>query len=82
MSDYMEMFEKKFKRDNMSYAEEMDYLFMLNAPNQYGVEKEIMEYWENNPNATVKELYDFFDELVPDGTLPIGDDGSDLLSEE
>jgi len=82
MSEYEMIFENRYKKDSMNYAEEMDYLFMINAPEQYGVEDEMLEYLKDNPEATVIDLIEYFDGLVPDGTLPIGDDGSDLLEDD
>ena len=78
MSEYRELFEKKYSKGKMDYAEEMDFKFMANAPEQYGVEDEMLEYLKNNPDATVVELFDQFDKIAPEG-LADGDDGADLL---
>jgi hypothetical protein len=82
MTEYRTLFESRFKKDNMDYAEEQDYLFMLNAPEQYGVEVEMLNYLKNNSDISVRGMFDYFDKLVPDGTLPIGFDGSDLLEDD
>ena len=81
MTEYRTLFESRYKKDNMDYAEEMDYLFMFLAPKQYGVEDEMLKYLKDNPEATVIELLDFFDEIAPEG-LPDGDDGSDLIEDD
>lgn len=47
------------------------YLYLLNAPEQTGCEEEISEYWENNPDISLKELYmacsNIEDKLYPNG---------------
>lgn len=49
----------------------------------YGYEftDEILEFIEEHPEATRKELWQYFDESVPDGFAP-GDDGSEWILEE
>ena len=53
--------------DDAEYEEEADFLWMLNAPEQCHVEKEVLEYMRANPKASLKNLIDFFDSLFPDG---------------
>lgn len=78
MSEYRELFEQRFKKEKMDYREEMEYLFMLNAPEQYQVEDEVLNYLKSHPNATIAELSDYYDEISPHGLAP-DDDGADLL---
>ena len=43
----------------------------------YQVEDEMLEYAQKHPDASMKELIEYFDEVAPDGLTP-GDDGLDL----
>ena len=81
MSEYKNTFESRYKKDDMDYADEMDYLFMLNAPEQYGVENEMLKYLNDDSHHSVRELFEYFDVIAPKG-LPIGDDGYDLLEDD
>ena len=40
---------------------------MLNAPEQCHVEDEVLEYMKAHPDASLKDLVNFFDSLFPDG---------------
>lgn len=61
-----------------AYETHEDYLFLLNAPRDYQVEPEMLEYAKAHPDATIKELSDYFDTVASEG-LPPGDDGADLM---
>ena len=61
----------------MSYADENNLLWLLNAPEGYQVEDEMLKYAHEHPDASMKELIEYFDEVAPDGLAP-GDDGKDL----
>lgn len=56
-------------------------LYILNAPEQYEFEDEMMDFAKKNPNATLHEFVHYFDITCPDG-LPPGDDGEDLLDND
>ena len=61
-----------------SYETRGYYDWVLMAPAQYLVEPSMLSYVKEHPNATLKEVFCYFDEIVPDGLAP-GDDGEDLL---
>ncbi len=42
-------------------------LWLLNAPAGYQVEDEMLEYDKKHPDASMKELIEYFDEVAPDG---------------
>ena len=44
--------------------------FILEAPEQYENESEMLTYFNNNPDATVKDLLGYFDKITPDGLPP------------
>ena len=81
MSKYVEVLDERLKKDNPSYAEENKFLFMKYAPSDYYFEDEMLEYLTSHPDATLDEVYDYFDANVPDGLAP-DDDGADLLDED
>ena len=74
--EYYESMEPKYVQvlrerytpaDDAEYEEEADFLWMLNAPEQCEVQEEVLDYMEAHPEASLKELVQFFDSLFPDG---------------
>lgn len=43
-----------------------DYLYIINAPGQSGLEPEMLEFAKSHPDATVKELIDYFESMDPE----------------
>ncbi len=79
MSRYREIFEKMYSGcKDKDYASETTYLFMLNAPEEYEKEKEMTVFMEGNPDASLREVFDYFNQITPDGLSP-ADDGTDLI---
>lgn len=66
---------------NGNEEETEELLYVLNAPEQYKFEDEMMTFAKENPNASLHEFAHYFDIACPDG-LPPGDDGSDLLDDD
>lgn len=65
---YMTLLRDKYTPpDDASYEEDAIFLWILNGPVQCGVEDEMLDYMGQHPNASAKELYDFFFSLFPDG---------------
>lgn len=80
MSGYKERFEELYSADkNGDYASETMYYFMLNAPAEYGKEEEMLSFIMSS-DASLRQVFDFFNEITPDGLSPL-DDGEDLLVE-
>ena len=44
-----------------------DYLYLINGPEQDGLEPELLEFAKNNPDASVKELIEYYESLEPEG---------------
>ena len=81
MSKYRDLFSAKYSgMTDMDYATETMYEFMLNAPEAYRTDKQIIEFMEKNPEATLREVFDYFNEITPDGLSP-DDDGEDVITE-
>ncbi len=80
--EYTKIIEERYGQyKNGTYEESNDYLWMFDAPEQYLNEGEMLEYVKSHPEATLKEILNYFDEITPDG-LPPGIDASDLLVDD
>lgn len=60
-----------------NYKKKMAFLWVLNAPEQYENEDEMMEYFLKHPDATIEELDRYFDEITPDGLPPCASEWED-----
>ena len=49
-----------------NYEDVADYLYIINAPGQSGLEPEMLEFAKAHPDATVKELIDYFESMDPE----------------
>lgn len=59
------------ENNNSNYHKKSQFLFVLGAPEDYGIEEEMMEFIRNKRNVTIQELEKRFGELIPDGTPPV-----------
>ena len=55
---------------NESYHKHYQFLFVLSAPEDYGVEDKMLEFISNNSDISIQDLDDYFDEIVPPGEPP------------
>lgn len=53
-----------------NYRDEQQFLFVMEASEQYEVEQEMLAYAKEHPNATVQELDEYFDTITRDGLPP------------
>lgn len=53
-----------------SYEKMNDFLFIMEAAEQYEVEPQMLAYAKERPEATIRELIDYFHSFVPDGLPP------------
>lgn len=66
--EYVQLLREKYTPpDDASYEDDATFLWLLNGPVQCGVEDKMLDYMGQHPNASAKELYDFFFSLFPDG---------------
>lgn len=49
-----------------NYEDVADYLYIINAPGQSGLEPEMLEFAKAHPSVTVKELIDYFESMDPE----------------
>ena len=81
-SKYVKLIRARYDHgQKMSYAEEARFLALLDGPEAYQNEDEMLKYVEDHPDATLDNLMDYWDSITPDG-LPPGDDGADLLDDD
>lgn len=59
------------------YEKIADFYFILEAPEQYENEPEMLLYINNNPDASVKDLLEYFDKITPDGLPPCASEWED-----
>lgn len=72
-SDWVDWVRKKFEPPDdveLSYKDENNFLWLVNAPGQYEVEEKMLAYAKEHPEASKEELIDYFDRIVPDGLPP------------
>lgn len=63
--------------DGDNYDVFSTFLFILAAPEQYEVEDEMLEYLNSHPDATVRELFEYFDSVAPSGLPPCASEWED-----
>ena len=65
--EYVQLLRERYTPvGDAEYEEEADFLWMLNAPKQCCVQEEVLEYMKAHPDATVKELIDYFESMDPE----------------
>lgn len=80
--EYTKIIKERYGQyKNGTYEEKGNYLWIVNAPEQYQNESEMLEFVEKNPNATLKEVFSYWNKITPAGLAP-GDDGADLLEDD
>lgn len=80
-SEFVALMRDRFEEDEMSYNDETTFLFLINAPDQYDNEAEMLKYAKEHPEKTMQELIDYWDSITPDG-LPPGMDPEELVDDE
>lgn len=67
-TEFVELMVDRFSDDvygRNNYEDVADYLYIINAPGQSGLEPEMLEFAKENPDATVKELIEYYESLDP-----------------
>ena len=60
-----------------SYEACGNYLLLINAPEQYEVEPQMLEYAKKHPEATVRQMVEYFVQIVPPGLPPCASEWDD-----
>ena len=63
-SAWVRYVRKQFEPIDDTYEQEVLLLALLNAPEEYAVEEEMLAYAEQHPTATMQELYDYFKQIA------------------
>lgn len=80
-SRYVTLMRERYEKEHMSYDEENIFLFLINGPEQYHNEDKMLKFIQNHPNATMNEVWDYFDEITPHG-YPPGTTEEDFWNDE
>lgn len=74
-SEYLQFIREQYDPGGeMRPVDEAALLFLLNAPENWGIESQVMEYAKAHPEMTVRELADYSFDNAPSWAV---DDGSD-----
>lgn len=67
-SEYLQLIRKRYEYDGeMSYEDEGNLLYLLNMPEELGIEEELLAYAQANKDISAKELVVYLNTLVPMG---------------
>lgn len=67
-TEFVQLMVDRFSDDVYShnnYEDIADLLYIVNGPDQDGLEPEMLEFAKENPDATVKELIEYYESLDP-----------------
>lgn len=79
--EYYALIKERYESESKKGYEQAGYFAtVLYAPWQYKVEISMLNYTKQHPNASLKEMYSYFNKITPIGLAP-GDDGADLLED-
>ena len=68
-TEFVELMVDRFSDDvygRNNHEDIADYLYIINAPSQSGLEPEMLSFAKAHPNATVKELIEYFESMDPE----------------
>ena len=80
-SEYIQLMRSRFEKDEMSYNEESDFLALINGPEAFRNEPEMLSFAKEHPDATMEDMIDYWDSITPPG-LPPGMTEADLADDE
>lgn len=67
-TEFVELMVDRFSDDvygRNNYEDIADLLYIVNGPGQDGLEPEMLEFAKENPDATVKELIEYYESMEP-----------------
>ena len=77
-SEFVQLVRERYEPEGeMNYEDEQTLLFLLNAPEQYEVEPEMLKYAKEHPDISARELALCFHSFVPDGLPPCASEWDD-----
>ena len=79
-SEFVQLMVDRFSDDvygRNNYEDIADFLYIINGHDQDGLEPEMLEFAKENPDATVKELIEYYESLDPKIVTEYDDDDED-----
>ena len=65
--EWEELMYSRYDRPDLSINEESDFLFMVVAPQDMLLSEQMLEYAQRNPEASVRDLFDYYVSISPGG---------------
>ena len=82
MTEFEKLIRERYDHgQKMEPEEEGAFMAMLDGPFAFENEDEMLEYAKEHPEATVIELYEYWDSITPEGLAP-GMDPEELLKDD
>lgn len=79
-TEFVQLMVDRFSDDvygRNNHEDIADLLYIVNGPAQDGLEPEMLEFAKENPDATVKELIEYYESLDPKIVTEYDDDDED-----
>lgn len=79
-TEWVKLVKERYGPDpgvEMSYQEENEFYFLLEAAEQYEVEPQMLGYAKKHPEATVRQMVEYFVQIVPPGLPPCASEWDD-----
>lgn len=79
-TEFVQLMVDRFSDDvygRNNYEDIADLLYIVNGPGQDGLEPEMLEFAKEHPDATVKELIEYYESLDPKIIADDNDDEDD-----
>lgn len=79
-TEFVELMVDRFSDDvyeRNNYEDVADFLYIINGPDQDGLEPEMLEFAKAHPEASVKELIEYYESLEPKIIADDDDDDDD-----
>ena len=67
-TEFVQLMVDRFSDDvygRNNHEDIADFLYIVNGPDQDGLEPEMLEFAKEHPDATVKELIEYYESLDP-----------------
>lgn len=65
-SEYEDIIRERYKKEAVGFVQEEGYEAALILPKKQGTEKEMLAFVKANPNATLREVVEHIEEIVPE----------------
>lgn len=79
-TEWVKLVKERYGPDpgvEMSYEDENEFCFLLEAAEQYEVEPQMLEYAKKHPKATAMQMIEYLDQIAPPGLPPCASEWDD-----